>query len=42
VADHLRVVSHVGFLLTFDVAADVPVHRLEMWERIRLNSATGS
>lgn len=28
--------------LGFEVDADVPVHRLEVWERIRLNPASGS
>ena len=28
--------------LGFEVDADVPVHRMEVWERIRLNAANGS
>jgi carbon storage regulator len=27
--------------LGFDAPADVPVHRLEVWERIQLNAAAG-
>jgi len=27
--------------LGFDVPVDVPVHRLEVWERIRINTAEG-
>ena len=27
--------------LGFEVDADVPVHRLEVWDRIRLNAANG-
>ena len=27
--------------LGFEVDADVPVHRLEVWDRIRLNAASG-
>ena len=28
--------------LGFDVDADIPVHRQEVWERIRSNAAAGS
>jgi carbon storage regulator len=28
--------------LGFDVPSDIPVHRMEVWERIKLNAAEGS
>jgi carbon storage regulator len=48
-ADGLNVMLKVTVLgiergnvrLGFEAAADVPVHRLEVWERIRAESKTG-
>jgi carbon storage regulator len=28
--------------LGFDVPSDIPVHRMEVWERIKLNATKGS
>ena len=28
--------------LGFDVPSDIPVHRMEVWERIQLNATKGS
>jgi carbon storage regulator len=28
--------------LGFDVPSEIPVHRMEVWERIKLNAAEGS
>jgi carbon storage regulator CsrA len=33
-------ISHGKVKLGFDVAADVPVHRLEVWERIQAEGGT--
>jgi len=45
--DHKLVVTVLGISggkvrLGFDVPADIPVNRLEVWERIQLEAANGS